>query len=104
MKAFFSIFQRANAQKWLAPWERAVYKLCTSLLVLVPTGLVIGGLATLLDNIHAGVPPLVWQVLIVLVPAALLALAKYASAHGDTAVGDVLKQIEQAAEADLAKK
>lgn len=101
MKALLSIFSRAASQKYLAPWERSLYRFALALVVLIPSSLLLAGIASLLASLHAGAPDWLWQILAVLIPAVLLAAAKYYTAHGDAALGTLLQQIEQGAEGDL---
>lgn len=97
-----TLFSRAWQQKYLTPAERALYKFFVALIVLVPSALLLSGVDAALAWLHTSIPPLLWQVLAVVLPAILLAFAKYASAHGDTAVGTIIQQVEQEAEQDLA--
>ena len=96
-----TLFSRAWQQKYLTPAERAVYKFVVALIVLIPSSLLLGGADAALTWLHANVPPLVWAVLAVLIPALLMAFAKYATARGDTVVGSIIQQVEQEAEKDL---
>lgn len=96
-----TLFSRAWQQRYLTPAERAVYKFVIALLVLIPSSLLLGGTDAALSWLHTSVPPLVWTVLAVLIPALLLALAKYATARGDTAVGAIIQQVGQEAQSDI---
>lgn len=96
-----TLFSRAWQQKYLTPAERAVYKFAVALIVLIPSSLLLGGADAALSWLHANVPPLVWAVLAVLIPALLLAFAKYATARGDTVVGAIIQQLEQEAQSDI---
>lgn len=89
-----TLFSRAWQQKYLTPAERAVYKFVVALIVLIPSSALLGGLNALLSWLNMSVPGWLWQGLIVLIPALLLALAKYATAQGDTAVGAIIQQVE----------
>jgi hypothetical protein len=97
-----TIFSRAWQQKYLTPAERSLYKFIMALLILTPPAAILSGVAWLLDSLHASVPSWIWQVLAVLVPAGLLALAKYVSAHGDVQVGAIIQQVEAGAVVDIA--
>lgn len=96
-----TLFSRAWQQKYLTPAERAIYKFAVAIIVLIPSSLLLGGADAALSWLHTNVPPLVWAVLAVLIPALLMALAKYVSARGDTAVGAIIQQVEQEAEQDM---
>lgn len=89
-----TLFSRAWQQKYLTPAERAVYKFVIALIVLVPSSVLLGGVDAVLSWLHMSAPGWLWQGLIVLLPALLLALAKYATAQGDTAVGAIIQQAE----------
>ena len=97
-----TLFSRAWQQKYLTPAERAVYKFVVALIVLVPSSALLGGVDAALSWLHMSAPGWLWQVLIVLIPALLLALAKYATARGYTAVGAIIQQAEGEAVQGLA--
>lgn len=96
-----TIATRAAQQKYLQPAERALYKFVLALVILIPSGTILGGLAAVLASLHASAPAWLWQTLAVLLPAALMAAAKYYTAQGDTQVGALLQQFEAGAAADV---
>lgn len=96
-----TLFKRAWRQQYLTPAERAIYKFAVALIVLIPSSVLLGGVDSLLAWLHASAPAWLWTVLSVLVPAILLALAKYATARGDTQVGAIIQQVEQESVHDL---
>lgn len=97
-----TLFSRAWAQKYLTPAERALYKFFVAIIVLVPAALLLSGVDAALIWLHTSLPPMLWQVLAVVLPALLMAFAKYATAHGDANVGAIIQQVEAEAEKDLA--
>lgn len=96
-----TLFSRAWQQKYLTPAERAIYKFTVALIVLIPSSVLLGGVDSLLAWLHASAPVWLWTILGVLVPALLLALAKYATAHSDPQVGAIIQQVEHEAAQDL---
>lgn len=96
-----TLFTRAWQQQYLTPAERAIYKFAVALIVLIPSSVLLGGADAVLAWLHAASPAWLWTVLGVLVPAILLASAKYATARGDTQVGALIQQVEQESAQDL---
>lgn len=99
-----NLFSRAWQQKYLTPAERSIYKFTVALIVLIPSSAILGGVAAVLNSLHASAPGWLWSILGVLLPALLFMAAKYVSAHGDTATGNILLQIEQGATVDIASQ
>lgn len=85
----FSLFRRARAYSSLTPAERALLKLleglaCVALVAALPI------VASALSHGAVNWPDVARAALAAAAVAVLLALAKYAKAHGDPALGDVL--------------
>ncbi len=98
-----NLFQRAAALAPLAPIERAVLKVLTSLVGLVPATVITGVITWALTFLHTYLPIQAVSLLEIALSAIFLGVAKYVSAQGDTALGDLLAQLAGAAQKDASK-